>query len=417
MNAAPAPALALAAGARPGRWLHNPVLALLLAAGLAAALGGAFLALAPNRLLTGQGVALADLLVGGWRWLLAPVGLLVLAVFVPVQRRTQAAVALAATALLAGTVALAGAEATRLLAGLPPTAAPLARVSLGGSFWALSALAWLAASDALLRLRLGRAAHALAQATVWLPVAALLYSGALSGLSLLQEHANRQEVFQAAGWRHLQIVATALLVALFIGLPLGIAAARHARLSRRLLAVLTLIQTVPSIALFGLLIAPLAWLGAAWPASGIAGIGLWPAVIALALYALLPIVHGTVAGLQQVPASVIDAATGMGLTPRQRFWQVQVPLALPLLLSAVRLGTVQLVGLAVVAALIGAGGYGALVFQGLLSSALDLVLLGVLPVVALALLVDAGFKLLGAALPGAALVDAGLPDVRPGPGR
>ena len=412
MNAAPAPALALAAGARPGRWLHNPVLALLLAAGLAAELGGAFLALAPNRLLTGQGVALADLLVGGWRWLLAPVGLLVLAVFVPVQRRTQAAVALAATALLAGTVALAGAEATRLLAGLPPTAAPLARVSLGGSFWALSALAWLAASDALLRLRLGRAAHALAQATVWLPVAVLLYSGALSGLSLLQEHANRQEVFQAAGWRHLQIVATALLVALFIGLPLGIAAARHARLSRRLLAVLTLIQTVPSIALFGLLIAPLAWLGAAWPASGIAGIGLWPAVIALALYALLPIVHGTVAGLQQVPASVIDAATGMGLTPRQRFWQVQVPLALPLLLSAVRLSSVQLVGLAVVAALIGAGGYGALVFQGLLSSALDLVLLGVLPVVALAVLVDAGFKLLGTLLPG-----AGVPDVRPGAGR
>ena len=412
-----APALALAAGTPPRRWLHNPVLALLLASGLAAALGGAFLTLAPNRLVTGQGVALADLLVGHWRWLLALAALLVLAVFLPAQRRTQTTVALAASALLAGAVALAGAEASRLLAGLAPAAAPLARVSLGGGFWALAALAWLAASDALQRLRLGRAPHALAQTAIWLPVAALLYSGALDSLSLLQEHANRQDVFGAAGWRHLQIVATALLTALLIGLPLGLAAARHAALSRRLLALLTLIQTVPSIALFGLLMAPLAWLGAALPASGIAGIGLWPAVIALALYALLPIVHGTVAGLRQVPASVIDAATGMGMTRRQRFWRVQVPLALPLLLSALRLSTVQLIGLAVVAALIGAGGYGALVFQGLLSSALDLVLLGVLPVVALAVLVDAGLKLLGAVLPGAALVDAGVPDVRPGPGR
>ena len=417
MSAAPAPALALAAGARPGRWLHNRVLALLLASGLAAALGGAFLTLAPNRLVTGQGLALAGLLVGGWRWLLAPAALLVLAVFLPAQHRTQAAVALAASTLLAGLVALAGTEATRLLAGAAPAAAPLARVSLGSSFWVLATLTWLAASDALQRLHLGRAAQALAQAAIWLPVAVLLYSGALDSLSLLQEHANRQDVFQAAGWRHLQIVASALLTALFIGLPLGVAAARHAPFSRRLLAGLTLIQTVPSIALFGLLIAPLAWLGAAWPASGIAGIGLLPAVIALALYALLPIVHGTLAGLQQVPASVIDAATGMGLTPRQRFWQVQVPLALPLLLSAVRLSTVQMVGMAVVAALIGAGGYGALVFQGLLSSALDLVLLGVLPVVALALLVDAGFKLLGAVLPGAGRLGAGLPDESPGPGR
>ena len=91
---------------------------------------------------------------------------------------------------------------------------------------------------------------------------------------------------------------------------------------------------------------------------------------------------------------MLDAATGMGMNPRQRFWQVALPLALPVLLSALRLTSVQVVGLAVVAALIGAGGLGAIIFQGLLSSALDLVLLGVLPVVGLALAVDAGFGLL-----------------------
>lgn len=153
-------------------------------------------------------------------------------------------------------------------------------------------------------------------------------------------------------------------------------------------------QTLPSIALFGLLIAPLAALGA-WLQGrglgdwGVQGVGLLPAALALTLYSLLPVVHGTLAGLQQVPAAVLDAATGLGLGPRQRFWQVQWPLALPVWLAALRVSTVQAVGLAVVAALIGAGGFGVLIFQGLASSALDLVLLGVLPVVALALALDA----------------------------
>jgi len=225
-------------------------------------------------------------------------------------------------------------------------------------------------------------------------LALLLAGGALDALSLLKEYAQRQDVFQAALWRHLQIVGTTLVPALLIGVPLGLAAARRPRLAQPLFAVLNLIQTVPSIALFGLLIAPLARLGQAWPGWGLQGIGLLPAVIALTLYALLPIVHGVVSGLQQVPATVIEAATGMGMSPRQRFRQVELPLALPVLLSALRLTTVQLVGLAVVAALIGAGGLGAIIFQGLLSSALDLVLLGVLPVVALALAADAAFRLL-----------------------
>jgi len=161
------------------------------------------------------------------------------------------------------------------------------------------------------------------------------------------------------------------------------------------------VQTVPSIALFGLLMAPLAALAQWWPGlarHGISGIGLAPAVLALTLYSLLPIVHSTATGLRQVPDAVVAAATGMGLTPRQIFWQVQVPLALPLLLAGVRTTTVQTIGLAVVAALIGAGGLGAIMFQGLLSSALDLVLLGVLPVVAMAVLVDAFFQSLSAFL-------------------
>jgi len=316
--------------------------------------------------------------------------LLVAAAWMPPRRALHVATAGAAAALLVGLVALAGAAAAQRSAQLPA----LARVSLGGGFWIGLLLAWAAVADASQRVASGRWCRMAIHFLLLLALALLLASGALDALSLLKEYAQRHDVLQAALWRHLQIVGTTLVPALLIGVPLGLAAVRRPRLAQPLFAVLNLIQTVPSIALFGLLIAPLAWLGQAWPGWGLQGIGLLPAVIALTLYALLPIVHGVVSGLQQVPAAVIEAASGMGMSPRQRFRQVEMPLALPVLMSALRLTTVQLLGLAVVAALIGAGGLGAIIFQGLLSSAHDLVLLGVLPVVALALAVDTLFRLL-----------------------
>ncbi len=166
-----------------------------------------------------------------------------------------------------------------------------------------------------------------------------------------------------------------------------------------------MIQTVPSVALFGLLIAPLAGLASQFPwmaQLGVSGTGMTPAVIALVLYALLPLVRGVVTGLQQVPREALESAVAMGMSSGQRFRLVQLPLALPVLLRSLRVVSVQTVGMAVVAALIGAGGFGALVFQGLLSSALDLVLLGVIPTIALAVVVDALFALWGALLKGEA---------------
>ncbi len=394
MTSAPVPATGL--HRTPRRFVQQPVLAVLLAGMLAALAGLPFLSIAPNRLLAGQGVALPAMPIGVWWWLLAPAALLAVAVVAPPRRALQVAAAVAAAALLVGLVALAGAEAAQRAALLPE----LARISLGGGFWLAVLPAWAAYADALRRAAPPRWGPAAAHAALGLALAGLLAGGALDALSLLKEHANRRDVFVAALGRHLQIVAAALVPAVLIGAPLGVAAARRPGLARPLFALLGTIQTVPSIALFGLLIAPLAWLGQAWPGWGLQGIGLLPAAVALTLYALLPIVHGVVSGLQQVPAAVLEAATGIGMSARQRLWQVALPLAAPVLLSALRLTTVQLVGLAVVAALIGAGGLGALVFQGLLASALDLVLLGVLPVVALALAVDAVLGGLSRALAG-----------------
>jgi osmoprotectant transport system permease protein len=383
-------------GGRGAGNIHNRVLAALLIGGVGAAIGLAFLTVAPNRLVSGTGLALRELLGPAHAILGLPFAALVLAVFVRPSRAIHAAVVVSAALLLTGLVWLAGAEAARQSG----TSASLTRVSLGGGFWTVVLFIWLMAADALQRLGMSLAQRAVAHTAVLLPSFVLLGAGTLDHLSLLKEYVNRDDVFRAAGLRHMQIVAATLLPSLLIGVPMGVAAARSERLATPLFAVLNVIQTVPSIALFALLIAPLSGLAVVLPGWGIRGIGLLPAVIALTLYALLPIVHGTTSGLRQAPAAAVTAATGMGMTVRQVFWRVEVPLALPVLLSALRVTTVQIVGLAVVAALIGAGGFGALVFQGLASSALDLVMLGVLPVVALAIVADASLELLTAALRG-----------------
>ena len=153
------------------------------------------------------------------------------------------------------------------------------------------------------------------------------------------------------------------------------------------LNVLNAIQTVPSIALFGLLIAPLGWVASNVPgaaAIGVSGIGFTPALVALFIYSLLPVVANTVVGLLGVPPDANDAARGMGMTSRQRLFWVEMPLAFPVILTGIRIVLVQNIGLATVAALIGGGGFGAFVFQGIGQTALDLVLLGAVPTVMLA---------------------------------
>ncbi|VFS35188.1 Putative osmoprotectant uptake system permease protein yehY [Yokenella regensburgei] len=243
----------------------------------------------------------------------------------------------------------------------------------------------------------------LLNAQVWIVPCLLLWSGKLNALSLLKEYANRQEIFDNALAQHLTLLFGTLLPGLIIGIPLGLWCYRRTARQTPVFTVLNIIQTIPSVALFGLLIAPLAGLVQHFPVLakfGIAGTGLTPALIALVLYALLPLVRGVVAGMQQVPGDILESAVAMGMSPRQRFWQVQLPLALPVLLRSLRVVAVQTVGMAVIAALIGAGGFGALVFQGLLSSALDLVLLGVIPVIALAVVTDAIFSLWIALLKG-----------------
>ncbi|ELY2740335.1 ABC transporter permease [Cronobacter turicensis] len=369
---------------------HNRVL-VLLAVLLAAAALLPFLNYAPNRLVSGAPLGLSGLFPAIAPALWALPLLLCLLACVP-GKPGALLILIAAQALFITLLFVTGDEAARLA----ETGSRLARTSPGSGLWLMLAVSLLAASDAIGRLTRQPLWRWLLQAQIWMAPLWLLLSGHFDALSLLKEYANRQTVFDDAAARHLTLFFGTLAPALVIGLPLGILCHRRPRWQPGLFAALNIIQTVPSVALFGLLMAPLAGLAQAFPALGalgVSGTGLAPALIALTLYALLPLVRGVVAGLGQVPDAVRESARGMGMSPWQRFWHVDVPLALPVWLRSLRVVAVQTVGMAVVAALIGAGGFGALVFQGLLSSALDLVLLGVIPVVALAVVLDALFTL------------------------
>jgi osmoprotectant transport system permease protein len=354
-----------------------------------------FLRHARNRLLSGQPVGIgtaASAAPGPALAVCAAVLLLLGPVLLPGSGRARwaglagAGLTVAAGAWLAGAVA----------AALAASSSPSARASFGAGAWVLLAACVLLGSDTARRLQLtgwrGLAAAGLALG----PIVVVLASGALDQLALLKEYAAQRGPFGAALQRHLLLVGAALLPTLLIGLPLGVAAQRRPALRRAALPVLNLVQTVPSIALFGLLIGPLSALGSVAPGLGIAGVGPAPAIIALVLYSLLPIVRNTVEGLDSVAPELRDAGRGMGMTHGQVFWRVEVWLALPVVLSGLRVTAVQAVGLASVSALIGAGGFGAIIFQGLFANALDLVVLGALPVIGLAVLIDLSFRALAA---------------------
>jgi osmoprotectant transport system permease protein len=227
----------------------------------------------------------------------------------------------------------------------------------------------------------------------WLPVVlGLLAFGYLGSWSVMLEFRVQQARFFQELLQNVGLIVWAVLSAGVVGMPLAVWASRRPKVATVVLGVAGGIQTMPSLALLGLLIAPLAALANAVPwlrSLGVAGIGTTPALIAMTLYALLPILRNGVVALCGVDSAVMDAASGMGMTQNQRFWRVQVPLALPVWVSGFRQAVVVLVGVSSVAQLIGAGGLGFFIFGGLQNGATDLILLGAIPAALLAVVADA----------------------------
>jgi osmoprotectant transport system permease protein len=187
----------------------------------------------------------------------------------------------------------------------------------------------------------------------------------------------RQDILALTA-QHLLLVAVSTLLAAAVGIPLGIWLTRRPKLARPILGLAGVVQTIPSLALFGFLL-PLPLIG---------GIGARTAIVALLVYAMLPLLRNTYAGILSVDPAIVEAATGLGMTPRQRLWWVEMPLALPVVLAGVRIATVVSIGLATIAAAIGAGGLGVLIYRGIAIVDNRQILAGAVPAALLALAAD-----------------------------
>ncbi|GGY61469.1 ABC transporter permease [Marinobacter zhanjiangensis] len=282
-----------------------------------------------------------------------------------------------------------------------PEDSPYARSSMGAGFWCLLFLLSLMLIEILGRLKTRRSLQLMLLVFVCGSWLTLLRSDGLESLSLVREFNGQGGQFRQALWTHLALAFGAVSISAVLAFVLALKMIRNTAWRRPVLGAVSFLQTIPSLAVFGLLIAPLSALSSAFPvlqSLGIRGIGWAPALLALIAYSLLPMVRNTFVALTEVPESLADAGRGMGMTEGQVFFQVKLPLALPVIIEGVRITTIQAIGLTAVAALIGAGGFGSFIFQGLGQAAMDLVLLGALPTIALALLADALLTMLAASL-------------------
>ena len=362
-------------------WLALDKLGVLIALIACAGLTLPFTLFKANRIVPGEARSILEGLPGGWGFfLLVLLGLALLAALLKLPHKVKL---IAGTAALLALILLIGTTASNLM----PPDNNYARVAPSSGFWLLVFANALMLADILTRLHLRPLIRISILLTVCLLLALLLWSGHWSDLSILKEYASRSRAFWQEAQTHILLTFGSVTAAALAGIPLGILCYKVRRLRAGVLNVLNIVQTIPSIALFGLLIAPMAWIAANLPgasAIGISGIGVAPALVALFAYSLLPVVSNTVVGLLGVSPVAVDAAKGMGMTDRQRLQGVELPLAFPVILTGIRIILVQNIGLATIAAMIGGGGFGVFVFQGIGQTAMDLVLLGAVPTVALA---------------------------------
>ncbi|UCB44398.1 MAG: ABC transporter permease [Spirochaetota bacterium] len=354
-----------------------------------------FIVFKENRLVRGDGLYLWHVLSPYELFLFIAPWILIITFMLLSQKRD---VAWGITGLLANIVILLvflfiGQSGTRLITG----DFPYARISIGAGAWLFLLAAYIIIVSSLKHLRSRKLFIFFVSSLGFIVLVIFAALGLLEEISILKEYATRKGRFLNEFGRHLVLAGTSVLFAVVIGIPFGLLAFRRKLFSKPLFVFVNSVQTIPSLALFGIMIAPLAILSQRYPLLrelGIKGVGGAPAIIALTLYALLPITRNTYTSLEILDPSVIESARGMGMSKIQILFNVEIPLSIPVVLGGVRISLVQAIGNTTVAALIGAGGFGVFVFQGLGQAVPDLILLGALPVIALAIAIDKIFELL-----------------------
>lgn len=345
------------------------------------------LRIAANRLVVGVPLAGPDAL-GGWLSPILAACLVGAGLLASSRRRPPALAALLALVAAATLLALGlGEGAARRMAGQPLAA----RASLGAGVWITSALLLGAMGIAVRRIRVA----GLGLIVPAMLVAVLAFAGhrsAFDHLSLAVEYAARRETVNAAVIQHLGLAGAAVLLAIVAAVLLSLW-----RRGQGIVEILVAgVQVIPAVALLGALVALVSGLLRWVPILrdlGVSALGAGPAAIGIAAYLILPLWRGLAAALRAPDPAILDAATGLGLTPGQILLGLRLPLGAPVLIGALRIAAVQSLGLATLGALIGAGGLGQIVFEGMAQFAPDLILLGAIPVVALSLGAERGLGL------------------------
>jgi osmoprotectant transport system permease protein len=341
----------------------------------------------PNRIMEGEPLSLVEGL-GVWGWAIVALWLLAgIIAASPLSMRTRGVV----VTLLGGAAPVvmlwrAGVEAADFVA----QSGDVARTSL---LWA-SAVLIFAAYVVIFAATAWLDAGALRAGLTNLPIAAvalLMVTGELSELAVAREYANNAETFAREFRLHLIYVASAVSIGLVGGLLLGLAAVRKRSLEPAIFGTLNVLQVFPTLAFIGLMNPILSGLSdrfALLDALGVRGVGWAPVVIVLSAYAVYPIARNTYTALATLDSSVLDAASGVGMGRARMLREVEFPLALPVIVAGLRVALVQTTSGAIIAGLVGGGGLGTFVFLGASETATDLILLGVLPIMALALFFD-----------------------------
>jgi osmoprotectant transport system permease protein len=352
--------------------------------------GCSFLIYKPNRLAMGDHLLIWKAFLP-WQWLLLLAGWLVVFINLIFNRYDKGRVlltGLAGNLILIGLFLVLGRQSYTLMR---LSNNPLARISLGPGAWLMTGAAYILIRTVRKRLPGVKLWRFIISGSSVLVLIGLVIGGYFNDLSLLKEYLVRQDRFMVEFGRHLALASLAVFFSVLLGTPLGILLYRSRIFIKPVFLFVNTMQTIPSLALFGILIAPLAILGRRYHflgMIGIKGVGWAPALIALTLYALLPIVRNTYTALKIIDPAAIEAGTGMGMTRLQLIAKIHLPLAIPVILSGIRTALVMTIGNATVAAMIGAGGLGVFVFQGLGQAAPDLILIGVLPITFMALTAD-----------------------------
>ncbi len=339
----------------------------------------------PNRIQTGSAVRVFDL--PPLFWISALILILLIILIVVSRTHTDIYFLLFSLAFMSHLLAMLTYIQNNLFIW---EAAQHGRISFSAGFWIALLTIYLLLSWAYRNTRY-KLLPSTASVLLVCGIVVFILIGAFGHSAILLEYQNRSDKFLQELLNHITLSLSAVGTATIIGIPAGIWAARSEKYRTLIFKLVNGVQTIPSLALFGLMIAPLALISQQFPvlrSLGIAGIGTAPALIALTLYSLLPIIRNTFTGIYYIETHIITAATGMGMNKSQKFRYVELPLATPMMLTGIRMSLVQTIGNTAVAALIGAGGLGSFIFQGLGQSVPDLILLGVIPVILLSILFD-----------------------------